>query len=209
MCFGLMGINTFAGELDSTHLIREQLQEIHITNPDEIKNYLEEQGEEYDENIVEIIKFVYPSSNNSIIKPERFDNNTIKPQGIFDGEYYVLNSNIYSYTDKSKALKTYNRPKGKVSINESISISNKFSASAGIKADYVEAAIGYTIEETNSFSIYWENTYSYPVSIKVYPIYEVTSGELWERDLFDDDYLGTFRFYRALGDEIVVTKNGK
>ncbi len=121
-------------------------------------------------------------------------------------EYEVRNLKTYTMTDTNNLLKEYLRPAGKISINETVSVSNQFTASAGVKASYVEAAMHVTIGQTNTFSINWEKTYTYPVKIKVYPRYEVTTGEVWEDDVWQDDYLGTFTWYRAIGDDVRVYK---
>lgn len=64
--------------------------------------------------------------------------------------------------------------------------------------------MGYNVTKTNKFSISWSNTYKYPVTIKIYPIYSITTGEVWEKDLFFDDNVGNFTAKKAIGDDIVV-----
>lgn len=48
--------------------------------------------------------------------------------------------------------------------------------------------------------------YSYPFTLTIYPIYEITKGEIWEDDLLFDDKVGTFEAKRAIGDDIIVKK---
>ena len=91
-----------------------------------------------------------------------------------------------------------------MSINETVSVSNQFEASAGVKASVVEAALKVTLSETNTFAINWENTYSYPIILRVYPRYKVTTGELWEDDVWNDDFIGTFTWKKAIGDDVRV-----
>ena len=50
----------------------------------------------------------------------------------------------------------------------------------------------------------WEATYSYAVKIRVYPVYEKTTGEVWDDDVWYDDYIGNFTVYRAVGDDVRV-----
>lgn len=40
--------------------------------------------------------------------------------------------------------------------------------------------------------------------IPLYPIYSITTGEVWEKDLFFDDHVGNFTAKKAIGDDIVV-----
>ena len=69
------------------------------------------------------------------------------------------------------------------------------------------AQLGYNVTKSNKFNISWSNTYNYPIKIEVYPIYSITKGQIWEADLFFDDYVGNFTAKRAIGDDIIVTKN--
>ena len=200
LCAGLCGADSHAEVKTVRSLKALEPTVVHITDPASIKEYLESQGEEYDEDLVEIIQYTYPELENGKGKIGTPDS----PNEWGGYEFYTKNLSTYTTTDFSCLLKEYNRPAGKVSINESVSISNKFTASAGIKAKYVEAALSVTVEQTNTFSVSWENTYNYPVSIKVYPRYEVKTGELWEEDQWYDDYYGTFTFYRAVGDDVRV-----
>ena len=45
---------------------------------------------------------------------------------------------------------------------------------------------------------------TYPITIEIYPIYEMTTGVVWEDDVFDDDLIGYFNVKRAIGDDIRV-----
>ena len=83
-------------------------------------------------------------------------------------------------------------------------MSNTFSASGGVTSKILNAQLGYNVTKTNKFSISWSNTYKYPVTIKIYPIYSITTGEVWEKDLFFDDHVGNFTAKKAIGDDIVV-----
>lgn len=117
---------------------------------------------------------------------------------------FITNKKVTRKTDKSNVLRQYKRPAGKVKISESVSISNTFSASGGVTSKILNAQLGYNVTKTNKFSISWSNTYKYPVTIKIYPIYSITTGEVWEKDLFFDDNVGNFTAKKAIGDDIVV-----
>ena len=90
------------------------------------------------------------------------------------------------------------------SIDEEIGISSTYTADAGISAEILEANLGYAVEGTENFRIEWEETYSYAVRIKVYPIYEKVTGEIWDDDVYYDDYIGDFTVYHAIGDDVRV-----
>ena len=85
-----------------------------------------------------------------------------------------------------------------------INISTTYTADAGISAEFLEASLGFEVEGTSTFRIEWEATYSYAVKIRVYPVYEKTTGEVWDDDVWYDDYIGNFTVYRAVGDDVRV-----
>lgn len=122
----------------------------------------------------------------------------------FCDDYCIKNKKVTRKTDKRNVLRKYKRPAGKVKISESVSISNTFSASGGVTSKILNAQLGYNVTKTNKFSISWSNTYKYPVTITIYPIYSITTGEVWEKDLFFDDHVGNFTAKKAIGDDIVV-----
>lgn len=158
-----------------------------------LKNYLEEMGEPYDPDLLAVQRTIY-------LNPD----DEISPCDIIFLEYIIRKKYVTTKTDTSSLLKQYKRPAGKVSISESVSINNTFSADVGVSAEVIEAKLGYSFSETKSFKVSWSNTYSYPTTIKVYPIYERTTGELWEDDVWYDDYIGKFTANRAVGDDVRV-----
>lgn len=166
---------------------------IHITNKQEIKEYQESMGLKYDPDVIEIYRHIDVPNENAMIQTLYFGD-----------DYCIKNKNITRKTDKSNVLRQYKRPAGKVKISESVSISNTFSASGGVTSKILNAQLGYNVTKTNKFSISWSNTYKYPVTIKIYPIYSITTGEVWEKDLFFDDHVGNFTAKKAIGDDIVV-----
>lgn len=87
---------------------------------------------------------------------------------------------------------------------DGINISTTYTADAGISAEFLEASLGFEVEGTSTFRIEWEATYSYAVKIRVYPVYEKTTGEVWDDDVWYDDYIGNFTVYRAVGDDVRV-----
>ena len=128
----------------------------------------------------------------------------VKEDIYFGDDYCIKSKKVTRKTDKSNVLRQYKRPAGKVKISESVSISNTFSASGGVTSKILNAQLGYNVTKTNKFSISWSNTYKYPVTITIYPIYSITTGEVWEKDLFFDDHVGNFTAKKAIGDDIVV-----
>lgn len=168
---------------------------IEITGEENIREYLESMGEEYDPNLVCVYRTIY---NN--------EEDEISPAFMVWTEYCIKNKNKSTYTDFTTILKQYNRPAGTVKISEGIEISNTFSGSSGVDAEVVSAELGFEVTESNTFTIEWESSYSYAIKLKVYPIYEKITGELWEDDVWDDDYIGTFTVKRAIGDDVRVYK---
>ena len=50
-----------------------------------------------------------------------------------------------------------------------------------------------------------ENIRKYLESVgEVYPIYEKVTGEIWDDDVYYDDYIGDFTVYHAIGDDVRV-----
>ncbi len=172
---------------------------IHITDKNEIQKYQESLNEEYDPNLIEVYKI--EKEENIVVNDNKNDSRAL------GNDFYIKNKVTTNSTDFTKLLRQYNRPAGTVKIKDSISISNEFSAEAGVDAEVITAQLGYSVTATNTFSIEWTNKYSYPITIKIYPIYSITKGELWEDDIFFDDNIGKFTSKRAVGDEIRVYKN--
>ncbi len=169
---------------------------ITITGEENIRKYLESVGEEYDPTLLCIQRRI-------IADTEVIENNQASPNTIIR-EYVIRNKKSSTYTDFSTVLKEYRRPSGRVLIDEEIGISSTYTADAGISAEILEANLGYAVEGTENFRIEWEETYSYAVRIKVYPIYEKVTGEIWDDDVYYDDYIGDFTVYHAVGDDVRV-----
>jgi len=162
-----------------------------ISTEEEIREYLAEQGEPYDPDLVEVIRI------------EAVPEAAPDPAFIIR-EYYIKNKRTSRFTDFSYVVKEYLREAGKVAIKESVTISNSYSASGKINADILEATLGFDVTSSDEFLVEWEETYSYPVRITVYPRYEKITGEIWDEDIQFDDYVGEFTALRALGDDVRV-----
>ena len=178
-------------------------QVITITGEENIRQYQETIGEEYDPNLLMVQRRIdvrnptFGATHLTKIDTELEPNWLIR-------ELVIREKITRTYTDFTQILRQYNRPSGRVLIDESVTISNTFTADAGISASFLEASLGFSIQETNTFRIEWEEEYEYAVKIKVYPIYEVTKGEVWDDDVREDDFIGAFAVYRAVGDDIRV-----
>ena len=169
---------------------------ITIAGEENIRKYLESVGEEYDPTLLCIQRRII--ADTEVIESDHVSPNTIIR------EYVIRNKSTSTYTDFSTVLKEYRRPSGRVLIDEEIGISSTYTADAGISAEILEANLGYSVEGTENFRIEWEETYSYAVRIKVYPIYEKVTGEIWDDDVYYDDYIGDFTVYHAVGDDVRV-----
>ena len=170
-----------------------------ISGEENIRRYLESVGEEYDPTILCIQRRIRNTSDS-------IDNSNTESASpsMFIREYVIRNQSTKTYTDTGTLLRAYSRPAGRVLIDEGIKIATKYSADAGISADFLEAKLGFKVEGKSTFRIEWEATYSYAVKIKVYPIYKKTTGEVWDDDVWYDDYIGKFAVYRAVGDDVRV-----
>lgn len=172
---------------------------ITISGEENIRKYLESIGEEYDPTLLCIQRRIKNKPNSF----EHSNSATASPNSIFR-EYVVRNKRVVTYTDCSLLLKEYRRPAGRILIDEGINISTTFSADAGITVKILETCLNFSVQETHSFRIEWKATYTYPVKIQVYPIYEKTSGEIWDDDVWEDDFIGKFIVKRPIGDDILV-----
>lgn len=170
-----------------------------ISGEENIRRYLASVGEEYDPTLLCIQRRV----RNTPISPDSPNNRNLSPN-TFIREYVIRNKRTTTYTDTGTLLKEYRRPAGRVLIDEGINISTTYTADAGISAEFLEASLGFEVEGTSTFRIEWEATYSYAVKIRVYPVYEKTTGEVWDDDVWYDDYIGNFTVYRAVGDDVRV-----
>lgn len=166
---------------------------ITISGEENIRNYLESIGEEYDPDLVLVQRTLYDVS-----APR---NNEASPNVIFR-EYVARNTTIKTFTDFSNVIAEYRRPAGNIELNEVASVKNTLSASGSVTADIVEIALGFSVEEYFEWSIKWEGSFSYPVRLKVYPVIEQTSGEIWDDDPNKDDYIGSFTVDRVIGDDV-------
>ena len=170
-----------------------------LTEEDEIRVYLESLGEEYDPILVAVYRTVRGSNDT---------NYTVSP-AIFVRDYYLKNQSTRTYTNTSVLLAQYLRPAGKVSISETITTSTTYSIDAGIDIEVLSAMLGVSLSETYTFNIDWEQTYSYPVSICVYPVYQEFTGEVWDKDAIFDDKIGNYTINRVVGDDIRVYKTAQ
>lgn len=186
--------NEFSGVVTKTE---GQIQTTIVTGEENIRDYQESLGEVYDPNLVAIYREVDLSKVS--VSEE------VSPYLLFR-EYYVKNKATSTYTDFNNVLKIYNRPAGTVSISESVSISSSFTAEGGISAELLESKLGFSVTGSKSFQVDWSQTYSYPVTIKVYPVYQKVTGEIWDQDVWNDDFVGKFTVKRAMGDDIRVYK---
>lgn len=171
-----------------------------IISGEEIRQYLEDCGEEYDPNLVEVIRIEVDPTHSERVEPD----NGISPNFIFFRDPIAKNVSTRKYTDFSDTLAEFLREAGEVSIDETVTISNSFTADAGINAEVLEMTLGIDVTRTDEFAVKWNRTYSYPVRITVYPRYEETTGEIWDQDIQFDDYIGDFTVLEAIGDDIRV-----
>lgn len=172
---------------------------IRITDEEDIKEYLKQTGQEYEPNLVEIFTTIDKDAlNTSENIPDKF---------FIGREYYIKNKRVSKRVDTSHTLREYRRPAGTITLNETVSVSNKYTATGGVTSKILSAQLGYEVNDTESCSITWSATYSYPTRIVVHPLYEDTRGEIWDRDIKYDDFVGNFNASRAIGSDVKVYRN--
>ena len=96
-----------------------------ITNPAEIKAYLESQGQEYNENITAIHQITFLDEEAT---PE------VSPYEVGKNEYFVKGLNKSPKTDYGDIIYQNIFPAGKVMISESTTLRSKVEANAGVDA---------------------------------------------------------------------------
>lgn len=169
-----------------------------IREPEDIKQYLETQGKAYDSNIVEIV----------VIDEEdqaETDVPTIMPY-YFGNDYFAKNIQKSEITDRNTILSSDNWPAGTVKYTISEKVSDTVKVSCGVSYEIVCAEAGFTYTTSRSFSKAWSSKYSYPTNIKVYPRYLKHTYDLWEDDIWYDDYVGKCEAWKAIGIEVAVYK---
>lgn len=196
ICVGVVGessMNVFAEETN-TESMQTEPQTIIIRGEDNIRKYQEAMGQPYDPDVIEIYRTIYDDDSKNEIDT------------LLGNDFYIKNKTVSTATNYKKIIKQYNRPAGKVTLSETVSISNTYSATGGISSDVLSAELGFSVTKSSKFKVSWSNTYSYPITIKVHPIYETYKGELWEDDVFKDEKVGSFTVKKAIGDEITVKR---
>lgn len=166
-----------------------------IVGEENIKAYQESLGEEYDPNLIAVRRTINNFSSNEEAEINPF---------FIRKEYYIKNKRAIEYTNLNMLIKEYRRPAGRVSINEGVNITTSFTADAGISAELLKAKLGFSVSSSNKFQIAWSGNYSYPIKIRVYPVYQRITGEVWDKDIKYDDFIGRFTVNRAIGDDIRV-----
>lgn len=94
----------------------------------------------------------------------------------------------------------YSPPGGTMTVSEGVSAS--FTASVNLSAKVVNAGLSFSV--TESFNVSDSQTVSIPsgkrsAEVTARPTLDVYSFEIWERDLFFDDYVGTGAAYKPVG----------
>lgn len=191
-------VNSEMSEIEKQQ--NEYVKIVEITGEENIRKYLSETGREYDPTIIAIYRTIYDEQNNVSESNKHYSADMLRGYR----EYEVRNQSTATVITYDSPLREYRRPAGKITISEGISISTVFSAKAGIGIEDVEVGLGYSIERSKDFRIEWSQTYSSPVLIRVYAIYNELMGELWDNDVWDDDFIGIFKIRIPIGDEITV-----
>lgn len=177
----------------------KNISEIIIVGEEEIREYLEANGEEYDSDLLAVYR-ITNDSRDVLEERQRVTREIIN-------EYELREREVETYTDTTVILDQFNRPAGLVYVDETYSVSEEYSIDFSIPVLELEALLGYKLTTSSSITIHWENEYDFPVKILIYPVYCEESGQLWEDDVWYDDFIGDYWVKRAIGDDIRVYRN--
>jgi hypothetical protein len=175
-----------------------------IVPQDQIINVANELGLENPEDIVQI-EFSYDGiQQNPIPKPSSSIGSSTF--GLFTAEYYL--KNIVTTQAKGELLRSsfYIYPGGTMTITDSVSAS--FSTEVGVSASVISAKLGfnvtgtYSVSESQNVIVPYGSTYN----LRAYVNYQVKSFEIWEDDIWFDDYLGTGKTKKPVGVIFVLYK---
>lgn len=157
----------------------------------EAKEYAERLGIENYDNVEEVYISYNTEESSSNIMP-----------CYFGDDYYIKEDTIVTTYEKGSLIRKsfYEGPStAKMTISESISATFSFNFSIGI--DELNAKLGYnktsTFKVSDSYSIKIKDDSIY--AIECYVNLEKKTFEIWEDDLFFDDYVGKYYSTRPVG----------
>jgi len=171
-----------------------------VNNKSDISKIAELEGFENSDDIVQII-YTY---NNVSVTP--LDEMEVSPMEWGAQEIYFKNQRTYEARGGLIRSSYYSAPGGAMTVSESVAIS--FSTTVGLSAKVVSTEIGFSVtatigvSDTQNISVPTGYTYN----CKAYVNNLKYSFEIWEDDVFFDDYLGTGTVTKPIGVIFVVYK---
>lgn len=165
-----------------------------LTDSNEITQVLQEKGIYEDgEDVVAVIQLDIP-------EPQ-----SIQPYFIFREIYAVYDGSSSGTKASAKYINNY--PAGTFHFSQSINTGWQLDDTLGLKIDALEAAIGYSLNRSNTESWTYDSPYySYPFTVKAYVNYERKYYQIYDKDLIFDDYIGRTSVEREKGYTLKVTR---
>ncbi|GAA0390354.1 restriction endonuclease [Paenibacillus motobuensis] len=146
------------------------------------------------------IELIFPI--NTIINDNQAYETTSSISPLAGNDFYIKKVSGPTKACGSNVIRRsiYSAPGGTMTVSEGISAS--FSASVNISAAVVSAGVNFSV--TSSFNVSDSQTVSIPsgkssAEVTARPILDVYSFEIWEKDLFFDDYVGNGSAYKPVG----------
>lgn len=164
-----------------------------ITDSEQIEDALKDKGiYEEGEDVVTVIE--YKTENSFDRKP------------LLGNDFYSKKIGTSSVVD-STARYNNNYPAGSFQFSSQINVGWQANNTLGLSIEILSATIGYTLNrniiETWTYS---SPNYSYPINVKAYLNRDKEYFDIYEKDIWQDDYVGRAMISRETGYTIKVTR---
>lgn len=123
--------------------------------------------------------------------------------GIFLPEYYYENYRSYILEGELESLNHFppGTPKWTYTVEDSYTVETGL----GVSTEALEATFSITIGNSQTRTIEWTgNTQNNDYYLAAYPVFTHIFADLYEDDVWNDDYLGEVWFYRVSGYNIYI-----
>jgi len=164
-----------------------------LVDAESIKKYVEEQGEEYDASLLAVRRW-----------EETFQTLPMQYE-YWLKEYDVKKLSEQKEQDVTVPIREQGVPEGLLTIDEEIKVKAYCEKPSSCPLLLLEQILNVSIEE-RTWKITWQKEYDIPVTVRIYPLYKVYTGTLYEKDVWKDDEEGTFLLRLPVGYELRVYK---
>ena len=166
---------------------------------------LEIANKENFENADDIIKIVYCYFD----EPDIISINSSVSPCYFGNDYYVKSNTIREYEERGKLLRSskYASPGGSMTIKQSIKVT--VNVDANVDYEIISASLGFDVEasyevsETQNVKVPSGKTYT----VRAYVNNLVNEFEIWENDIFEDDFVEDASVVKPIGVIFTISKN--